>query len=108
MVVISSHREVAKALSVARLATHRLLVSVDAVFVLELLATTLAEKHMTIALPNFVLVRRCQRLKSLVTDSTGGIYLSIVLCPLTLISYSNNMNSPTNQSLAAAGPGASR
>ena len=69
MVVLAPQGEIAKALSVARLATHRLIVSVDAVFVLELLATTLAEKHMTIVLPNFVLVRCLQRLKSLVTDS---------------------------------------
>ena len=41
-----------------RLATHKLLVSVDAVVGLELLATTFADKHMATVLPNYVLVRR--------------------------------------------------
>ena len=61
----------AKALPVVRLATHKLLLSVDAVGMVELLATTLANKHMDNMLPNFVLVRRWQRFKSLVKDITG-------------------------------------
>ena len=46
MVVLSPHVEVAKALSVVRLATHKLLVSFDAVVGVELLVITLADKHM--------------------------------------------------------------
>ena len=60
MVVLAPHGEVAKALPVVRLATHKLLVSVDAVVGLELLATTLADKHMATLLPNCLLVRLCQ------------------------------------------------
>ena len=45
-----SHGEVAKALPVVRLETKKLLVSLHAVFGLELLATTLADKHMATAL----------------------------------------------------------
>ena len=66
MVVLAPHGEVSKALPVVRLATHKLFVSVDDVVGLELLATTLANKHMAT-----VLVRRWQRLESLVTDITG-------------------------------------
>ena len=62
MVVLATHGEVAKALPVVRLATHRLLVSVDGVVGLELLATTVADKHMATMLPKFVLVRAWQRL----------------------------------------------
>ena len=43
---LAPHGEVAKALRVVRLATKKLLVSVDAVAVLELLAKTLADKDM--------------------------------------------------------------
>ena len=43
MVVLAPHGEVAKALPVVRLATHKLLVSVDNVVGLELLATTLED-----------------------------------------------------------------
>ena len=50
-----------------RLATKKLPVSVDAVVGLELLATTLADKHMATVLPNCVLVSRLQKLESLVT-----------------------------------------
>ena len=62
MLVLAPHGEVAKALPVVRLATHKLIVSVDAVVGIELLATTLADKHMATVLPNFVLVRRWQNL----------------------------------------------
>ena len=78
MVVLAPHGAVAKALPVVRLATHKLLVTVDAVVGLELLATTLADKHMATVLPNFVLVRRWQRLESLVTDITGVNPLSLL------------------------------
>ena len=57
MVILAPHGEVAKALHLVKLATHKLLVSVDAVVGVELLATTLADKHMATVLPNFVLVR---------------------------------------------------
>ena len=78
MVVIALYGEVEKALTVVRLATHKLLVSVDAFVRVELLDTTLADKHMPV-LPNFVLVKRCQRLESLVTDITR-VNLHFVLC----------------------------
>ena len=42
MVVLALHGEVTKALFVVRLATHKLIESVDAVVKVELLATTLA------------------------------------------------------------------
>ena len=61
-----------------RLATKKLLVSVDTVVGLEFLATTLADKHMATVLPNCVLVRRSQRLESLVTDITGVNPLSLL------------------------------
>ena len=90
---LAPHRKVAKALPVAMLATKNLLVSVDAVADLELLATALADKHMATELPNCVLVRRSQRLKSFVTDITGGtLPLSCVLCTPNLIPSSKNMN----------------
>ena len=74
--------EVAKALPVERLVTHKLLVSIDAVVGVELLNTTLAHKHMvTVLLPNIVLVRHWQILKSLVTDITEIKPLSLVRCP---------------------------
>ena len=44
MVVLAPHREVAKTLPAVRLATHKLIVSVDAVVGVELLAKTLAGK----------------------------------------------------------------
>ena len=61
-----------------RLATHNLLVSVDDVVGLELLTTTLADKHMATVQPKFVLVRRWKRLESLVTDITGMTPLSLL------------------------------
>ena len=63
--------QIAKVLPVARLATHKLLVPVDGVVGLELLAATLAGKHIATLLPNLVLVRRWQTLESLVPDNTG-------------------------------------
>ena len=108
MVVLAPHGEVAKTLPVVRLATHKLIVSVDAVVGVELLATTLAGKHMATVLPNFVLARHLQRLESFVTDITGVIPLSLVLCPPTLIPSINNMISLTNLTSTPAGPGASR
>ena len=50
---------------VVRLAPHKLIVSVDAVVGVELLATTLAGKHIATVLPNCVLARHLQRLKAL-------------------------------------------
>ena len=76
--------EVAKALHVVRLATHKLLVYVDDVVGLELLATTLADNMATV-LPKFVLVRCWQRLESLVADITGVNHLSL-LCFVLLCS----------------------
>ena len=57
--------------------SKKLLVSFDAVVGLELLATTLTEKHMATVLPNYVLVRRLQRLKSFVPCITGVNFLSL-------------------------------
>ena len=77
LVVLSLHGEVAKTLPVVRLATHNLIVSVDAVVWVELLATTLAGKHIATVLPNFVLARHLQRLECFVTDITGLNPLSL-------------------------------
>ena len=57
MVVLAPHQEVAKAFHVVRFAPQKLLVSVDAVFGVELLTKTLAGKHIPTVLPNFVMVR---------------------------------------------------
>ena len=78
MGVLAPHGEVAKTLPVVRLATHKLIESVDAVVGVELLVTTLAGKHMTTVLPNFVLGMRWQRLKGLVTDITWVNLLSLL------------------------------
>ena len=78
MVVLAPHGEVAKPLPVVRLATHKLIVSVDAVVRVKILATTLAGKHMATVLPNFVLARHLQRLGSFVTDITGVNPLSLL------------------------------
>ena len=90
MVVLAPHGDVAKTLPAVRLATHKLIVSVDAVVGVELLATTLAGRHMATVLPNFVLARQLQRLESFVTNITGVNPLSLVLCPPALIPSSNN------------------
>ena len=75
---LAAHGEVEKPLPVARLATKKLLVSVDAVVALELFSTILTAKHMATVLQNCVLVRRLQRLESLVTDITGVNHLFFV------------------------------
>ena len=100
MVVLAPHGEVAKTLPVVRLATHKLIVSVDAVVGVELLATTLAGKHMATVLPNFVLARHLHY-----RDEPS---LSLVLCPPTGIPSSNKMISLTNLPSTPAGAGASR
>ena len=66
--------------SFSELATHKLIVSVDAVVGVELLATTLAGKNIAKVLSNFVLARHLQRLESLVTDITGVNSLSLLCC----------------------------
>ena len=76
--VVLAPQEVAKPLPVVRLATHKLIVSADAVVGVELLATTLKDKHIATVLPNFVLARHLQRLESLVTDITGVNPLSLL------------------------------
>ena len=65
MVVLAPHGEVANTIPVVRLATHKPIMSVDAVVWVELLATTLAGKHMATVLPNFLLARHCKDLKAL-------------------------------------------
>ena len=57
----------AKTFPVVRLATHKLIVSADAVVGVELLATNLAGKQLATLLPNFVLAGHLQRLESFVT-----------------------------------------
>ena len=95
MVVLAPHGEVAKALMV-RLATHKLIFSVDAVVGIEFLSTTLVDRRW-----------RGQRLKSLVKDITGvNLLFFLVLCPLKLIPPSNNNNFLINLSLTSADPGA--
>ena len=94
---LAPHGKIAKALSVVRLATKKNLVSVGAMVGLELLATTLADEQMSTLLLNCVLVRRSQRLESLVTDIAGVNPFSHVLCPTTLIPSSNYRNSLTNR-----------
>ena len=91
--LLAPHGEGAKALSLVRLATKNRLVSVDAVVGLELLVTTLANKHMVTVLPNCVLVRRLLRLENIVTKITRAnpLSFSCVLCPPTLIPSSNNI-----------------
>ena len=54
-----------------RFATHKLIVSVDAAVGVELLATTLASKHIATMLKNFVLARHLQRLEIFVAYITG-------------------------------------
>ena len=78
MIVLAPHGEMAKPLPVVRLVTHKLIVSVDAVVGVELLATTLAGKHMATVLRNFALGRHLQRLESFVTDITGVNPLSLL------------------------------
>ena len=78
MVVLAPLLEVATTLPVVRLATHKLIVSVDAVVGVELLATTLAGQHIATVLPNFVLAKHLQRLESFVTDITGVNLLSLL------------------------------
>ena len=72
MVLLAPHEEVGKTLPVVRLATNKLIVSVDAVVGVELLATTLAGKHKATVLPKLVLARHLQRLESFVTYITRG------------------------------------
>ena len=78
IVVFAPHGEVATTLPVVRLATQKPIVSVDAVVGVELLATTLADKHMATVLPNFVRARHLQRLESFVTDITEVNPLSLL------------------------------
>ena len=82
VVVANPHGEVAKALSVVRLAAYKIIVSVDGVVGVEPHATTLGDKHMATVLPNVVLLRHWQRLESLITDITGVNSLS----PLCFVS----------------------
>ena len=87
MVVLSPYGKVAKTLPVVRLATHKFILSVDAVVGVKLLATTLAGKHMATVLTKYVLARHLQRLESFGTDITGvnlnPLSLSCALSPHT-------------------------
>ena len=84
MVVLAPVGEVAKTPPMVRLATHKLIVSVDADVGVELLATTLAGKHIATVLPN------------------------LMLCPPTLIPSSDIIISLTNLPSTPAGPVASK
>ena len=108
MVVLAPHGELAKTLPVVRLASHKLIVSVDTVLGVELLATTLTGKHMDTVLPHFMIARHLQRLESFVTDITWVNHLFLVLCPPTLIPSSDNMISHTNLPSTHTDPVASR
>ena len=105
MVVIVPHGEVEKAFPVVRLAPPKLIVSVDAVIGVEILATTLAGNHMATVLPQIVLARHLQRLKSFVTDITGMNPLSL-LCfvPPTGIPSSKKIIFLTNLPSTPEGP----
>ena len=96
MVILAPQGEVEKTFPVVSRATHKLIVSLDAVVGVELLATTLAGRPMATMLPNCVLARHLKILESFVTDITGVNPLSLVLCPPTLIPSSNNMISFKN------------
>ena len=65
MVALAPHGEVTKTLSVVRLATHKLIVSVDGVVGVELLAITLAGKHDATVLPNLCWLGICKDLTAL-------------------------------------------
>ena len=78
VVVLAPHGEVAKTFPVVRHATHKLIVFVDAIVGVELLAKTLAGKHMATVLTNYVLARHLQRLESFVTDITEVNPLSLL------------------------------
>ena len=78
IVVLAPLGEVSKTLPVVWLATHKLIVSVDAVVGVERLATTLAGKHNAAVRSNFVLAKHLQRLESFVTDITGVNRLSFL------------------------------
>ena len=109
LVVLAPHGEAAKTLPVVRLATKKLIVSVEAVVGVELFATTLAGKHMATLLQKNLSGRHLQRLEGFVTEITGvnPLYL-LCFVPPTLIPSSNNMISLTNLPSTPAGPGTSR
>ena len=105
---LAPHGEVAKTLPAVRLATKKLLGSVDAFVGLELLARTLADKHMATVLPNCVLIRRSQRLERLVTGITEVNPFSCMS-----LSYHTDQIQQLNEfshkrPLTSLGPGASR
>ena len=75
---LAPHGKVSKVLPVVRLETNKLFASVDADLGVELLATTLAYKHMATVLANYLLVRHLQRIESLFMYITGENPLSRV------------------------------
>ena len=76
--VLAPHGDVANSLCMVRLATHKLIVSIDAAVGVELLATTLAGNHFATVLPNFVLASYLQRLEIFVTYFKGVNPLSLL------------------------------
>ena len=89
--------------AVVRLATHKLLVSVDAVVGLKLLATTLAENTLLLCGQILCWLGLCKYLKALSQTLQGRtLSLSCALSPHTaLITSSNNMISLTTLLLKA-------
>ena len=79
-VALARLEEVEKVLLVARLATHKFLLSVQAVVGLKLFATSVAVKHMTTALLNHVLVNVGNYSKTLSQTFQGPTkYISFAL-----------------------------
>ena len=76
IVVLDPLGEVTTSLPVVRLATHKLIVSVDADVGVEILATTLAGKYTL--LQHFVLAKHLHRHESFITDITGVNPLSLL------------------------------
>jgi hypothetical protein len=109
MVVLALHGEVTKTLPLVLLATHKLIVSVDAVVGVELLATTPTGKHISSVLPKYVLASYLQRHDSFVTDITGvnPLSLSCALSPHTGPIQKQN-DSPHKPALNTCSPVASR
>ena len=89
MVVIAPHKEVAKTLPVVRLATHKLIMSIDPVVGVELLSTTLAGKHITSVLPNLCWLDICKDLKAFLQTLQG--------CTLSLSCAVSPHNDPIQQ-----------
>ena len=83
IVVFAPLGKMAKSLPVVRIATHKVIVSVDAVFGVELLATTLAGKHIATVLQILCWLSICKDLKAL-SQTLQCEPKSAHSCPITL------------------------